>query len=218
MKVYSGPMSFYGAKVLIAAIEKALPIEVEFLGFDLRSPTPYGRHDEVDRINPKRQVPVLIDGPLELFDSTVIAEYFEDLVPSRPLWPAAIGDRARARLLEMKIDEIWFPKILRLRDLRWTPDAAESAECKAVVRAFYEGLEETLGDRDFLVASFSNADIAAYLAQLFAAMLGEPMPAEFKALNAWRKRIEARPSVAKVCGDMLDHLAAARFPAPQFAA
>ena len=40
MKIYSGPMSFYGAKVLIAAIEKALPIEVEFLAFDLRSATP----------------------------------------------------------------------------------------------------------------------------------------------------------------------------------
>lgn len=218
MKVYSGPMSFYGAKVLIAAIEKDLPIEVEFLGFDLRSATPYGRHDEVDRINPRRQVPVLIDGPLELFDSTVIAEYFEDLAPGKPLWPVSIRDRARARLLEMKIDEIWFPKILRLRDLRWTPNEAEAAECRLVVRAFYEGLEETLGERDFLVAAFSNVDIAAYLAQLFAAMLGEPMPPEFKALNAWRRRVEARASVTKVCGDMLAYLAAARLPVPQFAA
>ncbi len=217
MKVYSGPLSFYGAKVLIAAIEKDLPIEVEFLGFDLRSPTPYGRNDEVDRINPKHQVPVLIDGPLELFDSTVIAEYFEDLAPGKPLWPVTIRDRARARLLEMKIDEIWFPKILRLRDLRWKPDAAELAESQAVVGAFYQGLEETLGDRDFLVAGFSNVDIAAYLAQLFAAMLGEPMPARFKALQAWRRRVEARPSVSKVCGDMLDYLAAAKFPVPQFA-
>ncbi len=147
----------------------------------------------------------------------MIAEYFEDLVPGKPLWPVTIRDRARARLLEMKIGEILFPKILRLRDLRWSPDEAQLAECRAVVRAFYEELEETLGDRDFLVAAFSNVDIAAYLAQLFAAMLGEPMPSDLKALNAWRRRIEARPSVAKVCGDMLDYLTAARFPVPQFA-
>ena len=36
------------------------------------------KHPEVARINPKRQVPVLVDGDLEIFDSTQIFEYLED--------------------------------------------------------------------------------------------------------------------------------------------
>jgi len=47
----------------------------------------------VVRINPKQQVPVLVHGDLEIFDSTQIFEYLEDLVPAPALWPS----EARAR-------------------------------------------------------------------------------------------------------------------------
>jgi hypothetical protein len=45
------------------------------------------KHPQVLRINPKRQVPVLIHGGVEIFDSTQIFEYFERLKPTPPLWP-----------------------------------------------------------------------------------------------------------------------------------
>lgn len=49
----------------------------------------------VVRINPKKQVPVLIHGDLELFDSTQMFEYLEDLKPEPALWPASIAASAR---------------------------------------------------------------------------------------------------------------------------
>jgi len=52
------------------------------------------KHAEVVRINPKRQVPVLIHGELEIFDSTQIFEYFEDLQSEPALWPAGAAARA----------------------------------------------------------------------------------------------------------------------------
>jgi len=52
---------------------------------------------------------VLIDEDLELFDSTQIFEYFETVKPEPALWPAEAKARARARLLEHKSDEIYFP-------------------------------------------------------------------------------------------------------------
>ncbi len=52
---------------------------------------------EVLRVNPKRQVLVLIDGEVEVFDSTQIFEYLEDKVPAPPLWPRDVAGRARAR-------------------------------------------------------------------------------------------------------------------------
>ena len=60
MKIYSGPLSMFGAKAETAAHEKGIAFEVEMVPFDMRrlyDP----RHPEVLRINPKRQVPVLID-------------------------------------------------------------------------------------------------------------------------------------------------------------
>jgi glutathione S-transferase len=40
----------------------------------------------VVRIRPKQQVPVLLHGDLEIFDSPQIFEYLEDLVPEPALW------------------------------------------------------------------------------------------------------------------------------------
>src|SRR6266849_7479564 len=90
MRLYSGPLSMFGAKAEIAALEKGLDVELIMVPFEMK--TLYQpKHPEVLRINPKRQVPVLIDngpgGDLEIFDSTQIFEYFETIKPEPALWP-----------------------------------------------------------------------------------------------------------------------------------
>ena len=70
----------FGAKAQTALLEKGLAFELEMVPFDMgRLYEP--KHSEVMRINPKRQVPVLVNGELEIFNSTQIFEYLEDLVP-----------------------------------------------------------------------------------------------------------------------------------------
>ena len=82
VRLYSGPLSMFGAKAQIATIEKGLDVELVMVPFDMdRLYEP--KHPEVVRINPKRQVPVLVLGDLELFDSTQIFEFLEDLARSR---------------------------------------------------------------------------------------------------------------------------------------
>ena len=67
MRLYSGPLSMFGAKAEIAALEKGLDMEVTMVPFHMvRLNDP--KHPEVERINPKRQVPVLVHGHVELFD------------------------------------------------------------------------------------------------------------------------------------------------------
>src|SRR3984885_15066580 len=113
MKLYSGPLSMFGAKAEIALHEKGIDFELVMVPFEMK--TLYQpKHPEVARINPKRQVPVLVDGDLELFDSTQIFEYLEDRHPSPALWPREPGARARARLLEHRSDEVYFPHVIRL--------------------------------------------------------------------------------------------------------
>jgi glutathione S-transferase len=130
MKLYSGPLSMFGAKAEIAAHEKGLDVELVMVPFEMK--TLYQpKHPEVLRINPKGQVPVLIDGDLELFDSTQIFEYFETVKPEPALWPPEPRARARARLLEHKSDEVYFPPIVRLMGLQATPDDPAAVEARA---------------------------------------------------------------------------------------
>jgi glutathione S-transferase len=113
LTIYSGPLSMFGAKVEIAAREKGLDFDLVMVPYDSKagySP----RHPEVLRINPKKQVPVLVHGTVEIFDSTQIFEYLEDITPSPPLWPRDPAARAHARGLEHRSDEVYFPPIIRL--------------------------------------------------------------------------------------------------------
>jgi len=201
MKLYSGPLSMFGAKAEIAAREKGLELELVMVPFEMA--TLYQpKHPEVLRINPKRQVPVLIDGDLELFDSTQIFEYFETVRPEPALWPSEPKARARARLLEHKSDEVYFPPIVRLMGLQNVPDDPAAVEARAASKAFYDEMERTLGSRQWLAGSYSYADIAFYMAQLFGARMGAPMNEAHPRLLAWRDRMSARPAVAAVAGAM----------------
>ena len=113
MKLFTGPLSMFGAKAQIAALEKGIAFEAVMVPFD-KDDNYLPKHPEVLRINPKRQVPVLIDGEVELFDSTQIFEYLEDTAPEPPLWPREVASRARARQLEHLSDEVFFPHVIRL--------------------------------------------------------------------------------------------------------
>ena len=114
--LYSGPLSMFGAKAQIAALEKGLRFDLVMVPFEF-GPGYSPKHPEVLRINPKKQVPVLVDGELEIFDSTQIFEYLEDLQPDPPLWPRDLHARARARLLELNSDEVYFPHVIKLMGL-----------------------------------------------------------------------------------------------------
>jgi glutathione S-transferase len=121
LRLYSGPLSMFGAKAEIAAREKGLDFELVMVPFDMqRLYEP--KHPEILRINPKRQVPVLVHGDIEIFDSTQIFEYLEEIAPAPRLWPAGVAARTRARLLELKSDEVYFPHIIRLMGLQTSRD------------------------------------------------------------------------------------------------
>lgn len=205
----------FGAKAQIAALEKRVAFELVMVPFD-RDDAYAPKHPEVVRINPKRQVPVLIDGPVELFDSTQIFEYLEDLVPQPPLWPAAVPARARARQLEHLSDEVFFPQVIRLMGLQHDMQgAAAVAACQACTR-YYGDMDQVLAQADFLAGSYSFADIAFYMACVFADRKGAPMSAATPRLLAWRSRVGARPAVRAVVGPMMDFLAAQGRPVPVF--
>lgn len=213
--LYSGPLSMFGAKAQIAALEKGLAFELVMVPFDFeRLYTP--KHPEVLRINPKRQVPVLVDGDLELFDSTQIFEYLEDLQPEPPLWPRELRARARARLLEHRSDEVYFPHVVRLMGLQQDLRGEAAQAAIAAAASYHAGMEAQLAGHDYLAGDYSYADIAFYMAALFGERQGAPLTTATPRLLAWRERMTRRAAVRTVAGAMAAWLASIGRPVPGF--
>jgi len=214
--IYSGPLSMFGAKVEIAAREKGIAFELTMVPFtkdDAYEP----KHPEVLRVNAvKQQVPVLVDDAVALFDSTQIFEYLEDRYPTPALWPEGIADRARARQLEQKSDEVFFPNVIKLfglqHDMRSAPAVAACAACAR----YYAEMEGLLAGREYLAGPHSFADIAFYMACIFADRKGAGMTDATPRLIAWRNRVRDRPAVHAVVDPMMKFLASEGREVPAF--
>lgn len=205
IRLYSARLSMFGAKVQIAAIEKGIALDVVMVPFSQAQG--YSPKDpEVVRINPKKQVPVLVHGDIEVFDSTQILEYLEDLRPAPALWLSGINKRARARQLEHRSDEVYFPHVIKLMGLQDRLDDPVAVVALQGARDFYRYLEPLLGAQDYMLGDFSNADIALYMAMLFGERMSAPLTAETPRLLAWRDRMSARASVRQVVRPMAEYL------------
>ena len=202
MKLYSGPLSLFTAKVRIALAEKGLEVERISVGWSLADRY-LPHHPEVVRLNPKAEVPVLVDGDTHVYDSTVILEYLEDRYPTPPLYPKSAAGRAEARQLEATADEIFFPSVWSLIEESFYPepaegrDAARLADAQARLRAEYDRLESQLADRLTLCEEgFSVADIGWIVMVNAATTLGAPPGDAHPSVRAWIERMATRPAVA----------------------
>jgi len=210
MKLYSGPLSLFSRKVEIALHEKGLPFEAEYVPF-----TQDGgyepRHPAVLAANPKRQVPVLADGDVTLFDSTVIIEYLEDAYPLPPLYPKGAAARARCRQLELDADEIFFRPVINL--LYRTESAPadpqlreqrqrEAQKAEAALRDHYARLEKLLAGRDHFCGAFSAADIGMFMTLHYSLRLNGPRLDGHLDLAAWHSRVGARPAFTRVTAEI----------------
>jgi glutathione S-transferase len=210
MLLYSGPLSLFSRKVEIALAEKHLPYERIMVPFSqTKGYAP--KHPAVVTANPKRQVPVLVDGDLTLYDSTVIIEYLNDKYPNPPLLPQEARTRARCRLLELEADEVLLIPIRALMFRTELPveDAARREEqehaavqAEKVILENYQSLAAKLGAQDYFCGTFSVADIATFMNVHHGLRLGAPSLASHHTLSAWCARLAQRPSIATVITEM----------------
>ena len=193
MKLYSGPLSLFTGKVRIALDEKGLAYELVSVPFD-RTHGYQPKHPDVLALNPKGQVPVLVDGGVVLFDSTIILEYLEDRYPDPALYPRNVADCARCRQLEASADEILFPSVFELitgvfnKPAPAEQDAHRIARARASIVQHYDGLERRFAGQ-YLCGDFSVADIAYFLTISFAVNLGAPLGDSHLELQAWYGRV-----------------------------
>jgi glutathione S-transferase len=201
MKLWSGVLSPFSAKVRIALAEKGLAVEILEVPWNRK--TKWGpKPPEFLAVSPLGQVPVLIDGDLVLYDSTLINEYLEDRQPTPALLPRDPAERARARQLEGRADDAIDRYVTVLvQEVFLKPDeAGRDAEAVAsattALRKLYAHLDGELAGREYLAGAFGLADIAGFMALGFAATLGVAPAADQPHLTAWFARVQSRPTVA----------------------
>jgi len=212
MKLYSGPLSLFARKVEIALAEKGLAFEREMVPFtQANGYSP--KHPVVLAANPKAQVPVLVDGDLTLFDSTLIIEYLEDAYPTPPLFPREPKARARCRLLELYADEVLFAPVLKIGYRTEPPHSdpqvqalreEEGRRADAAISGLYTVLQDQLGSQEYFCGAFSAADIGVFMTILFAMRRKGPGLDSHPGLARWYARVKARPSAAKAAAEIAE--------------
>jgi len=215
VRLYSGPLSLFTAKVRIALHEKGLPYEKISVPWSLEHRyEPH--HPDVVALNPKAQVPVLVDEDVVVYDSTLIFEYLEEQYPDPPLYPPSVPERVRCRRLEAAADEILFPPIWSLIDPGFYPARAGSRDHERIGAAHaaladqYALLEKELMGRVWLCERFSVADVATLVMVCAASGLGGAPRREYSALHEWLERSLARPAVRREIDEMNAFLATLR--------
>jgi glutathione S-transferase len=201
MKLYSGPVSLFTAKVRIALAEKRLEYERIEVQWSLENRY-LPHHPEVAALNPKGEVPVLVDGELVAFDSTIILEYLEDRYLDPPLYPRDPVLRARCRQFEAAADEIIFPNVWDLVEEGLYPaatgerDPGRLREAQDALSQRHAELDKRLADVDFLCGDFSIADIGTFIMLSSGAILGAPVGERCTNLHGWLERLGKRPAFA----------------------
>jgi glutathione S-transferase len=102
LRLYNWPTSTCSQKVRLVLAEKGLEFE------DVRLNPQQSEHlsDWYLKLNPNGVVPTLTHGPLVIIDSSVIAEYIDEVFREAPLSPSDAYGRAKMRAWRQFIDEV----------------------------------------------------------------------------------------------------------------
>jgi glutathione S-transferase len=217
MKLYYSPLSVYSAKPRIAMYEKAIAHETKLVNWT--PATGWIKPEELPRLNPKAQIPVLVDGDAVVPDSTIILEYLDERFPKPALFPVGPAERARCRVLEDLGDTLLAPNLgvlvreVFLKPDRSTRDSAAVAQTMAEMTRQYQRLDRELTTRDYLCGEFSVADIACFSPINLASMMEAAPPDECGNVAAWLSRMRNRPSVSRYLAEFADAIKQLSAPA-----
>jgi glutathione S-transferase len=191
VKFYYASGSPYAWRVWLALERKGVPYHLKTLSFDagdLKTP-------EYGALNPRRRVPVLVDGDFVLAESAAIVEYIED---RWPLGPALFDKDARKRAIQRRMVREADDYLADIGTRFATGPA--SKETADDLRAELK-LWENAASGDYLTGELSAVDLTVFpLMALFLRLAGKR--ADFAKgdfvgphLSAWMDRMHALPIV-----------------------
>jgi len=116
----------------------------------------------LDELCPAKQVPVLYDGRLVLWDSLAICEYLADKFPAKKLWPETSDERARARAMSSEMHSGFhelrtkMPMNCRRRVEEFVADLPTQTDIDRIVQLVEQALLESRGP--WLFGHYTVAD------------------------------------------------------------
>ncbi|MGH7001106.1 MAG: glutathione S-transferase family protein [Stellaceae bacterium] len=155
--------------------------------------------------NPGGQLPGLeLDNGKCIGETVAIWEYLEEKHPTPPLIGATAEDRAETRQWQRRIEQnitenvyngFRFAEGYELFKNRVPCEPEAAPGLKRITQARLKWLDGLIAGRDFIVPNrFTIADVILYCALDFAAGVGQTIDPSLSNVNAWFKRIDARPS------------------------
>ncbi|WP_252946310.1 glutathione S-transferase family protein [Oceanicola sp. 502str15] len=197
LKLYGHPFASFCWKALIALYEREVPFD--FLMVDPEHPD---NAAFVAQAAPTGQFPVLVDGARVVIESAPIIEYLDlHHGAAAPLVPADPRAAIEARQMDGVFDDYVMAPLTRmvLNRIRGAAhDPLADEEAQAVLDKAYAWLDLWMAERDWAACGrFTLADVAAGPA-LHYAHWGHPIAARHTALLAYRARLMAHPSIARV--------------------
>ena len=197
MLLYAHPFSSYCQKVLIALYENGTPFEWRLL-----APGDEQVAAEHAALWPLRRMPVLVDDGRAVVEASIIIEHLglEHPGPVR-LIPADPRAALAVRMMDRFFDNYVMTPMQRIvLDASRGPvkrDPHGVAGARALLDAAYTWLDGVMAGREWAAHdTFSLADCAAAPA-LFYADWAHPIGEALAHVRAYRRRLLARPSVAR---------------------
>lgn len=203
IQLHEHPLSPYAQKVKIALRHKDIP-------FELLRPEGLGSGAAAEAFahgNPRREVPLLVDGDCRIFDSTIMLDYLEEKHPETALMPDSPAARARVRMIEDVADTHLEAVNWGLGEIRYfrraEGDKADAlrGQAEAQLDGFFAWLESQLDDAEWMTgAQFGRADLAV-VPFLNASRGFGFAPQAGGALAGWLDRVNSVPAVATTAAE-----------------
>ncbi|HEX3838406.1 MAG TPA: glutathione S-transferase family protein [Steroidobacteraceae bacterium] len=196
LTLYAHPFAAYCWKALIALYEDATP-------FTYRVVEDAAAWAELESLWPVRKFPLLRDGEATVVESSIIVEYLMLHYPGASrMIPEAADAALTVRFMDRFFDNyVMGPMQTLVADRMRTAserDAKGVADARKTLDVSYRWLEARLAPHGWVCGgAFTLADCAAAPA-LFYADWVHPIDDRYAAVRAYRSRVLARPSVARV--------------------
>jgi glutathione S-transferase len=199
LTLYAHPFAAYCWKVLIALYENATP-------FTYRLVEDAAGWAEIEALWPIKKFPLLQDGDATIVESSIIIEHLMLRHPGpAPLIPEGIDAALKARFMDRFFDNYISTQYQKLVLDRMRADGEHDpkgvAEARAMLDRAYGWLEKQVAPQAWAAGSqFTMADCSAAPA-LFYADWVHPISDRFPSVRAYRTRLLARPTIARIIDD-----------------
>jgi glutathione S-transferase len=192
--LYDNPFSPFARKVRMALQLKG----VAFRSIDALA---VGERERLLAVNPRGEVPVLVDGEVTVASSADIAAYLEDRFPTPALLPPSPALRAKARSWQRVADTVLDAIVHDISLWAWPthrradpPPAGLLEAGRRDLERVCARLEGALGAEGFLCGELSIADLALFPHVSSLKLLGVSLD-PFPQVLRWSREMRALPVV-----------------------